>query len=141
MHQPRTQLYSFIGGVFALGLVGSSLAGLPSEPEDEPIEWVEIEIHMADGRVIKRLEHRYPSRSRVYLSTGKLPAFNQKAADGMTGSELAAAAEELGESVEDAGLVEELGPEIVVENDSVDIAESTEDYDESGPVKIFKKSS
>lgn len=36
-------------------------------------EWVDISIHMPDGRVIHSKERRYPSRSRVYQLTGRLP--------------------------------------------------------------------
>ncbi len=57
-------------------------------------EWVDISIHMPDGRVIHTKERRYPSRSRVYQLTGKLPMV-KRGAGGPSGGPGSAGGEDL----------------------------------------------
>ena len=58
---------------------GASRAAVQVIDDTQPIEWVTISIHMPDGRVIETVEHRYPSRSRVHIKTGEIPAFKPAA--------------------------------------------------------------
>ncbi|MBO6513775.1 MAG: hypothetical protein JJ974_07420 [Phycisphaerales bacterium] len=108
MHQQRISHHQFLGAIAFVGLaVGvcfgyetpeqsaerstdaveteQSGEGVQGNAESKPVseiafEWVEITIHMPDGRVIHTKERRYPSRSRVYQLTGKLPVVRRGSA-------------------------------------------------------------
>lgn len=132
-------------------------------------EWVDISIHMPDGRVIHTKERRYPSRSRVYQLTGKLPMVNRSAGGPSGGSGTAGAGDELmgvliegdaetgaesgsiAGSLDGASVVESL-VDAFVESGSESISEpvvmaapSTDsvvvDQDSGRAVRVFKKSS
>ncbi len=96
MNHQRSRICQLFGAVVVVGIAGLAIGapskGAPSKGaasrgsaewevekgvEIEPIEWVEISIHMPDGRVIKSREHRFPSRSRVLMLTGKLPVLKR----------------------------------------------------------------
>ncbi len=69
---PRIPL---IAATTLIALSGSAIAANQIIDDTLPVEWVTISIHMPDGRVIETVEQRYPSRSRVHLKTGVIPAF------------------------------------------------------------------
>lgn len=89
-------------------IAGQATASQRAAPDDQVIEWVEISVHMPDGRVIKMTEPRYPSRSRVLITTGKLPPFKPAGSASEPGSDIQSADEPAGDS---AGLTVELEPQ------------------------------
>jgi len=90
MNHQRSRVYQLFGTAVVVGIAGAAIGAPPTEAERgteiEPIEWVEISIHMPDGRVIKTKEHRFPSRSRVLMLTGKLPMLNRGSLDASDGT-------------------------------------------------------
>lgn len=91
-------------------IAGQATASQRAAPDDHVIEWVEISIHMPDGRVIKMKEPRYPSRSRVLITTGKLPPFKPVGSSSEPGSDIQSADEPAGDS---ASLTVELEPQTI----------------------------
>ncbi|MFK7759053.1 MAG: hypothetical protein AB8C13_03795 [Phycisphaerales bacterium] len=57
------------------GVQGQTSRVIPAQAAEETpvVEWVEISIHMPDGRVIVTKEKRFPSRSQIFARTGRLP--------------------------------------------------------------------
>lgn len=122
---PPQNLRSPLAAIIIAAFAGTASASSGPIPLGDVIEWVEISIHMPDGRVIKTTEPRYPSRSRVHITTGKLPPFKRSSDASASGSDL----EMQVELVEDpSDLIEELTPEDVDsgEMDSVDVDLATE---------------
>lgn len=135
----------------------------------EAFEWVDISIHMPDGRVIHTKERRYPSRSRVYQLTGRLPMIKRdgagSAGPGPDGAESLmtvivddgeGGAVGGGELIDSSGVegLESLIDEVVVASDGDSNAGTTSGpvaVDDSGggvveqangrAVRVFKKSS
>lgn len=146
---PRQKLRSSFAAIMIAAIAGTASASSGPIPLGDVIEWVEISIHMPDGRVIKTTEPKYPSRSRVHITTGMLPPFKRSSDASASGSDL----EMQVELVEDpSDLIEELSPEDVESGGAVDVATELESFDEpttvdesseesSGAVRQFKKSS
>lgn len=145
--------------------VETTTAETEATVSERAYEWVDIAIHMPDGRVIHTKERRYPSRSRVYQLTGKLPMVKRGAGGPSGGSGTAGDGDELmgvlveGDAetdVESSSIAGTLdGANVVdafVESGGESIAEpvvmaapSTEsvvvDQDSGRAVRVFKKSS
>ncbi len=164
MFQSIQSLCIPISAIALMSVAGTAAASDGTLPNDEVVEWVEISIHMPDGRVIKTKEPRYPSRSRVYITTGELPPFKAVSPSGSSGVdeptivELASEGDvgelglELGVdsagdgtvvaagdgAVEASGLTEAV--EVAEVSEAVVSAEAIEEPASSGAVRQFKKS-
>lgn len=79
----------------AVETVEISTAATEVAISERAYEWVDISIHMPDGRVIHTKERRYPSRSRVFQLTGKLPMVKRGAGGPSGGSGIAGSGDEL----------------------------------------------
>gem|GEM_PF-5457432 len=141
-----------------MGCAGVALSAEPVFVDEFPVEWVAIQIHMPDGRVIERTERRFPSRSRILAMrgvNGKLPAFRRSAKPADAGVEIALNSESVIDPTIDPAIDSTAGDDLVVqageiESESLDITsevvpadevvESSESEESSGPVKTFKKS-
>lgn len=140
-----------------MGCAGIAFSAEPVFVDEFPVEWVAIQIHMPDGRVIERTERRFPSRSRVLTMrgvNGKLPAFTRNAKPADAGVEIALNTESVIDLTNDstastagddpliqAGEIEsepvDITPEVVPTDE---VLESSDSDESSGPVKTFKKS-
>jgi hypothetical protein len=157
MFQSIQSLCIPMSAIALMSVAGTAAASNGSLPSEEVVEWVEISIHMPDGRVIKTQEPRYPSRSRVHIKTGKLPPFKAVQSSGTDGVDEPTIVElanegdgnpnggiESGGDVVDlaSGLSDELTVDVADVNETaVVIAEPIEEPVSSGAVRQFKKSS
>ncbi len=162
MFQSIQSLCIPISAIALTSVAGTAAASGGTLPNDEVVEWVEISIHMPDGRVIKTTEPRYPSRSRVYITTGELPPFKAVSPSGPSGVdeptivELASEGDvgeldlELGIDTAVDAAVDETGDEAVEASGVTEVAEvseavvsaeAIEESTSSGAVRQFKKSS
>ncbi len=154
MDQTQTAFSGILTSAILMGCAGVAFSAEPVFVDEFPVEWVAIQIHMPDGRVIERTERRFPSRSRILTMrgvNGKLPAFRRSAEPTDAGVEIALNSE----SVIDSTIDSTAGDDLVVqageiESEPIDITsevvptdevvESSESEESSGPVKTFKKS-
>jgi hypothetical protein len=148
MKPPQPNLRTPLAAILIATITGTASASSGPIPLGDVIEWVEISIHMPDGRVIKTSEPRYPSRSRVHITTGELPPFKRSDGGAAQGGDF-----EMGvELVEDPNdLIEELAPEALdstgsdegVVEQAIEVSDENQESAEapSGAVRQFKKSS
>ncbi len=105
-----TKHIPLIAATTLTALSGSAIAANQVIDDTVPVEMVTILIHMPDGRVIETQERRYPSRSLVYIKTGKIPAFKSI---GSASADTVSAESEPSESI-----ITELSDDEILELDS-----------------------
>ena len=131
------------------GLSGSVIAANQIIDDSLPVELVTISIHMPDGRVIETKGQRFPSRSRIHIKTGQIPAFksvvqppSDSSSPESTVTDLAGEEElESDATIEDA-IEQSAELDLILESDSEPAPNDSAPGDQSesnGTIRAFKK--